>query len=401
MGRGAIVAAAVTALAVTGCRDAATSVELTLQLAAGTPAPAALRISVYSPTAAIARDRDAPGRAPGLLRLTGLPDRDQELRIVVGDASGPLAAGRVTTRAHEVRPLTLVLGDGSGADADRDGVPDVVDNCARAANPDQADGDGDGSGDACAPSSRDLGGDLGPCPYLFCDDFERDVVSQDLVTRDGATLWSTLVSLPGDTLSIDRTRGALGSSSSLKFSLQRSPVMDLGGTPDRHALIVELSNVPNITRIRQGPMYVRLFVRLERAPALFDGTSVVATWLGGGPYQNIEVDVTRDSGLSWYLRANDLMNAMSTDSGSLNVDYVNEWVCLEWHSELKNGSFTSEVRANNLTPAATASGTTTATSFGGLMMGPDVTFDDTRPSTYTMWIDEIAVADAPIGCPTR
>src|SRR5262249_39748195 len=34
-------------------------------------------------------------------------------------------------------------------DADGDGVPDLADNCAAAANPDQADHDQDGAGDAC------------------------------------------------------------------------------------------------------------------------------------------------------------------------------------------------------------------------------------------------------------
>jgi len=41
-------------------------------------------------------------------------------------------------------------GDCLGIDRDKDGVPDVVDNCPDVANPDGADGNGDGVGDVCA-----------------------------------------------------------------------------------------------------------------------------------------------------------------------------------------------------------------------------------------------------------
>ena len=46
--------------------------------------------------------------------------------------------------------------DETDPDGDRDGIPDVADNCPTAANPDQQDSDGDGAGDACESGPRTL-----------------------------------------------------------------------------------------------------------------------------------------------------------------------------------------------------------------------------------------------------
>lgn len=68
------------------------------------------------------------------------------------------------------------------ADADGDGVPDILDNCPLTPNPDQADADGDGFGDACDafPNSRGVGGNvtIGGC----------DTGVPNLVLPDGSTL---------------------------------------------------------------------------------------------------------------------------------------------------------------------------------------------------------------------
>jgi hypothetical protein len=74
--------------------------------------------------------------AQGLLRDTVLSE---------GVLTVTVAAGRQATAA-------LTLSAQRPADGDGDGVPDVVDNCADAANADQSDADRDGRGDACAPA---------------------------------------------------------------------------------------------------------------------------------------------------------------------------------------------------------------------------------------------------------
>ena len=45
--------------------------------------------------------------------------------------------------------VTIIEGNGSGDDADNDGVNDGTDNCPSISNPEQVDADGDGNGDAC------------------------------------------------------------------------------------------------------------------------------------------------------------------------------------------------------------------------------------------------------------
>lgn len=52
-------------------------------------------------------------------------------------------------------------------DFDKDGVPDVQDNCPKVKNPDQKDSDGDGIGDACDPYP--FGNDPGVSSVVFLD----------------------------------------------------------------------------------------------------------------------------------------------------------------------------------------------------------------------------------------
>lgn len=88
-----------------------------------------------------------PGRS---YRIYFDPDRTV---LVPRGESGDLANSR------DVRKLSPVPSVQNAAyvpaDTDDDGIPDVRDNCASVANPDQADIDGNGLGDACQDFDRD------------------------------------------------------------------------------------------------------------------------------------------------------------------------------------------------------------------------------------------------------
>jgi hypothetical protein len=368
-----------------GCNPDPTSILLQVDLSLNA-APSTFLVSVFAPDRPLAEKRSAPGAQQ--LRITGLPDVAEEIRIVLYDSKGPIGASRVNTKPNQEVVAHVVLYDaGTTADSDGDGIPDSVDNCPDVPNPHQE--------QVCRTVGLDLG--TGPCGHLFCDDFESDTADSTGVKGGGSTLWFPFGTVDG-TLEIDPTQGARGSQHSLKITLNRSPVQDLGG-PDRPGIWLDLASVPNIQQIRQGPMFVRMYVKLSAAPGQLGGISLMRTWLGGDENDNIEVDILSGGGVGWYLRANDLLNPNGMDADPLNIDWVNQWVCVEWTNILMQGNYLGQITANQNTMKATAMGTTTVPAFGGLNIGPDVIFDNLALNSVTMWIDEIAVDNnLPPGC---
>lgn len=92
---------------------------------------------------------------------------------VASDDAVPSETAAQDTTLNSDEPTLLDL------DADGDYIPDALDNCAGAQNPDQADSDGDGFGDAC-PVYEDFDGDgvadkEDNCPNIATSDFaDRD-----------------------------------------------------------------------------------------------------------------------------------------------------------------------------------------------------------------------------------
>jgi hypothetical protein len=224
-----------------GC-DAPTTLLVDVSLRAGSPAPASLSVSVFGPRGRIGRAENlAASPLPGRLVVTGLPDEDGVVRVAVVDSAGGSRAGvRAPFRAHAQTHVSLELA-ADVPDADRDGVPDLIDVCPDDADPEQLDSDGAGAGDACGgASATDLPvGDLPPadastdlatpdlampdlvpptdllappsvCPgsYLFCEGFD---------TSAALTRFNVDTHAPLTSVSIDTSRAYRGAAS-VKFT---------------------------------------------------------------------------------------------------------------------------------------------------------------------------------------
>ena len=100
------------------------------------------------------------------------------------------------------------------ADVDADGVPDALDNCPAAVNPDQADLDGDGAGNPCDPDDDNDGiADVDDCaPSDPFNEIPEDTVSGLVVTGGStATLQWDADPLQGTGLTYDVLTGDSGS----------------------------------------------------------------------------------------------------------------------------------------------------------------------------------------------
>ncbi len=105
-------------------------------------------------------DETAPATATGTLRFLALPSHRYRVYLDADRAVDPPYGERGDlSRDQGVRQVALgaitASADYAASDADRDGVPDVTDNCVSVANADQTDVVANGRGDACDDFDRD------------------------------------------------------------------------------------------------------------------------------------------------------------------------------------------------------------------------------------------------------
>jgi hypothetical protein len=154
--------------AAAGCRQAPTTVDISITAAPGFSADD-IKVTVFDLKGRVVDGTDlgSSGRLPGDVVIELSPDAGEVRVVAAGWSTGAMtgdAAGRVPVVSGQQMPLALVLDAGALPDSDGDGVPDAVDNCPTVPNPDQASSDGGSVGDACRGSTPGDGGVVGGEP---------------------------------------------------------------------------------------------------------------------------------------------------------------------------------------------------------------------------------------------
>jgi hypothetical protein len=265
-----------------------------------------------------------------------------------------------------------------------------------------------GAADMSGAAGRDLSagdlsrGDLGrvPCAGLFCDSFEGDIFSANTIASSAGTAsWSLFATIPSyAAVDIDPTRGAQGTSHSLRFSLS---AMQSGGVISpmyqRDTPVAMLSaSVPSYVRILNGPTYTRFFVQLT---AEIHATLGYLNFSAGAP-GDLEIDAEPD-GARFNTRF--IFTSPAFTRNTLAVSWTGDWVCVEWENRFVSGDagvrFHSTISINGSVAATFEGGGTPSTAVEE-QLAADQEFRSDVPDfvAFTQWIDQVVISDQPVGC---
>ena len=365
-------AAIVWMAAAAGC-GAPTAVELSISVDAKAPAPSSLRVALWgdgpigNPHALSLDGKSLPGTL--LVLPPSAETRNFRLRVDGLDAAGALtsqaaAATPVVAGSVPIYPLTLTAG--ALLDGDGDGVPDAVDDCPALADPlqDCPGGPADLSGpqpDLSAPS----------CPpgALLCEDWESG----------GTAGWTPSIGgpLPAQ-LAVDGTRPHRG-----LLSLHGSaPVgsMDAGSNDSTESLIHSFAPASS------GLLALRTFLYTEDPPGDFD------LYFFFDSETNPSYSVGGASGGNWVVTH----PSVGADLHGPDAVPLGRWVCVELRLTISSSGPNGRVQL--LVDGATEIDTPYDTS--GTMIDA-VTYGiarDTGAQPWSVWLDDLVVATAPIGC---
>ncbi len=414
------------ALWAAGCGGSSTTVLVDVRLRAGDPSPPQLLVSVYDVHRALVRDRPtASSVLPGRLRIDGLPDAAERLRVVVRGGSPLVSDGQpVTTLAGGQATLSLLL-SAMTSDSDGDGVPDSVDNCPTIANADQTDTDGDGVGDACpagdggldlarplagaadgaaelgtldaAPdlaggsdaaadlaggdAALDLSGGVVPskCPGAggrICEGFESGAIN--------TTLWS--VTQTGMTVTVDGVHVMRGTKA---LHIHSDPVPS-GGTGGKRVGNIDATISPTI-----NPMYLRAFVYIDQQVP--PGGNLMDIQGGAPNYTGVVLAYGNSTALLEVLDYNN--TGPSFDQVSTQAISAGTWMCIEVETISDTGSgggmnvWLNDAPVGNLSPMGIAQ----LPLYVDAVFGLD--FSDPVPApAVDVWYDEIMVDSQRITC---
>jgi hypothetical protein len=404
-------------LAMVGCSS---STSLLAEVESGDDVSAAIThatVSVFRDTGLLARMQIAPAPLPGAVRVSGLPDRADELRVVVvGDGPRGVALGgaRVTVEPHAEVTTTVTL-SATAADTDGDGVPDTLDDCPTVADPDQT-----GPGDACASppdlagldlAGLDLAGDDLATPDLATADLgTADLARPDLAAPDLATpdLARPDLALPPDLAPAPSLCGLAGAlfCDGFEFGLGNWGTIQSSGTVTidssrffRGAASLHVhqdTTTTGATAVAIAtlayPMpdfYIRAYVF---APAGFGGPTVTFLRAQESTAGQFSLDVTLSPPALGTHAARTNVNRTSTTLLPLN-----RWVCVEWHVNVATSGFMNvSLDGQPINSLSATQDTSNSPPYDWLVIGLDNSGGSF--SARDLWLDEVILDGAPIGC---
>jgi hypothetical protein len=377
-----------------GCSSSPTT--LVVQVETRDVTPAAVTVSVFDRFGVLGRNRVDPAVLPGAVTVQGLPDTVQSLRVVaVGESPAALGGVRFQTEPHTRMTQKLTVA-ADASDADGDGVPDTLDDCPLAGDPDQTDSDGDGVGDACprAPGGADLsapadlsgtppadlaGADLLPPPPdllpaapLLVEGFENGL---------GAP-WSSNISA-GSSITVDSVHVHRGTKALHVHAAAVNPPT----TTSEQVDIVETAVVP------LPDFYLRAFVFV---PSGADPTSVAifAVDQASSPFKGINLNLEAGSLSSF----NNIPATSVSFKATTPILPTNQFVCIEWRIKESTNGYAHAFVENSEVTALSPNQSTQPDPRVGLVGLGLIAFPSKAVAARDVWFDDIIVDDNPIGC---
>jgi hypothetical protein len=362
-----LVKAVAVALLLAGCASSPTSVLVRVFNGDTGPSPTSLLVDVFDASGRIADATVAAPSLPGTLILRGLPDTDQELRVVVH--GGALLGGdRVTTQAHQQVEVDVAL-QAARADTDGDGVPDDLDDCPTLADPLQGMTScaGDGGADSGVVPSQ--------CPtnVAFCDGFEAATL---------ASHWDSNNLMGPAKYSVDTTRAYRGTRS-LKV---HHDAIDAG--------VIASGAVGETQSFPMSDFYVRVFMYVP-SPLPGQNEAVIFSNQAAAPYTGVTLEIDDQGKLVTY---NNIASPVLYQQSPVAMP-LDRWVCVELEVLATASGYPrlwldgAEVTALKVTQNLAGS-----PPIGSVQLGINIYKPPTAAPAHDVWYDEVIVDGTRVGC---
>jgi hypothetical protein len=325
---------------------------------------------------------DAPEGDPA---ETGASDAGSDSDADVGSSeAGPFDATLGDAGDGSTADATRAeAGDGSVTEAAPDApidAPSEASEGASDASPDAtADGPRDAPGDSIADASDgspEEAGETGPpslCAqeaYLFCDGFEQSIL----------TNWAA-ISTTGGQAGLDSTHVYRG-----RRALHANTYAILEAGTSESAYVMKYGATPWPTHF-----FTRMFVYMPSPPPTFT-FNILDLQQNGGSYTGLELRVKPSELLGMVTFLTPADQQWQSSDASVGFD---QWMCFEL--EVDTAAETEHVYVNDVEVTDLAQGNLALGQLGNVIVGLGFAQANPQPS-YDVWIDEVAVDSARIGC---